>query len=90
MNGSLCDTCKKESRSCGTATDDKHACLEYVTTSTLNPCPFCGSGQIYLDHILVDYRFRWFYTCRPCGSQGPVSADIADAVMLWHHRRAKP
>lgn len=50
----------------------------------LKPCPFCGSTDLTLDH-LVD-KNDWFVSCNICEIQQLANYTEAQAVALWNRR----
>lgn len=50
----------------------------------LKPCPFCGSTDLTLDH-LVDNN-DWFVSCNICEIQEIANYTRAQAVALWNRR----
>ncbi len=53
----------------------------------LQPCPFCGGGHLYADSILIDEEPYHFVVCKACGCEGPNSALVDVARMLWDIRQ---
>lgn len=54
-----------------------------MTTITINPCPFCGYGDVYLVEAGADTMAAW---CPECRAQGPDDKEAFGAIRLWNVR----
>lgn len=43
----------------------------------LNPCPFCGGTDLYLDDMIIDDHIYYFVVCRGCCAEGPMCETVA-------------
>jgi Lar family restriction alleviation protein len=51
----------------------------------LLPCPFCGSSDVFVDHVSMDDNAA-FVHCRGCGTEGPFDLSEEVAIAAWNHR----
>lgn len=54
---------------------------------TLRPCPFCGSVDLVIDHLVDDHD--WFVSCNGCEIQQIANYTEVQAIERWN-RRIKP
>lgn len=52
----------------------------------IQPCPFCGSADIYWDKYLIDESPVAFLVCKGCGCEGPYAAQRRTALKRWNRR----
>ena len=52
---------------------------------SVNPCPFCGSADIYIVENDNDYNMCWC-GCSLCGCEGPYRPDRRHAIQVWQKR----
>lgn len=50
----------------------------------LKPCPFCGSDDLTIDHLVDDHD--WFISCNGCEIQQIANYTEAEAIERWNRR----
>ena len=60
------------------------ALVDLRTADILKACPFCGSGNVSVDHIGEDF---YLACCEECGATGPGAETWFKAGRLWNERR---
>jgi len=51
----------------------------------IEPCPFCGSIDIYVVENDKDYQMCWC-GCAMCGAEGPCRPNRHNAIRVWQDR----
>lgn len=60
---------------------------EHLRPYCLKACPFCAEVGDLLDIYGTDQDGVWWCTCNSCGTDGPYSEELKEAVRMWNSRK---
>lgn len=58
-----------------------------MPTAPLQPCPFCASIDLAIDHLGSAERPFFTVACEDCEATGPIAKSRTRAAKLWNTRR---
>lgn len=55
----------------------------------LEPCPFCSSRQLTVEHHSTGTGQHHYVNCTNCGADGPGGESRGEAITRWNRRPKK-